>query len=421
MPPDQPSPLLSFQQTQPGHLAVSLAGAWTLKTGLTPSAPLLSAMDESVQRLTFVTVHLTDWDTGLPVFLKYVIDAARKRGISVELSGLPQGVQRLLTLAAVVPEKVTYEQVRQDSLVTGIGRFVIDLVALIREVAAFTGEIVQQLLLLLRGKPPFRPRDFFYFVQNCGIESLPIVSLIAVLVGVILAFVGAVQLQMFGAQIYVANLVGLGMVMEMGALMSGVIIAGRIGAAYAAQLGTMQVNEEIDALRTMGISPVGFLVLPRMLALMLMLPLLCVFANLMGILGGSIIGITMLDLALIEYIHQTRSAIELHHFGHGLLKSSVFGVLIAFAGCLRGMQCGRSALAVDIEQHPAPSLSESTPSSAEDAATRIQQLIDQGLRAQLRLGSLLLGTLYIDLDFYPKTEVQFHCSDPGLIAISQNS
>ncbi|MGD9950899.1 MAG: MlaE family ABC transporter permease, partial [Desulfobulbus sp.] len=189
-------------------------------------------------------------------------------------------------------------------------------------------------------------RDFFVFIQSCGVESLPIVSLIAVLVGVILSFVGAVQLQMFGAQIYVANLVGLGMVLEMGALMSGVIIAGRIGASYAAQLGTMQVNEEIDALRTMGISPVGFLVLPRMLALMVMLPLLCIYADIMGILGGSIIGVSMLDLSLVEYLEQTRKTLHLSQCGQGLLKSSIFGVLIGFAGCLRGMQCGRSALAV---------------------------------------------------------------------------
>jgi phospholipid/cholesterol/gamma-HCH transport system permease protein len=339
-------PFLSFQHSRPGHLTVSLTGAWTLGTDPAPSPPLLQAMDDSVQRISFVSVHLTDWDTGLLIYLKNVIDTARQRGIGVELNGLPPGVQKLLALAAAVPEKATYGQVQHDSLVTRIGRFTIDLLARIREIATFTGEIIQQTLLLLRGKPPFRSRDFFYFVQVCGVESLPIVSLIALLVGVILSFVGAVQLQMFGAQIYVANLVGLGMVMEMGALMSGIIIAGRIGAAYAAQLGTMQVNEEIDALRTMGISPTGFLVLPRMLALMFMMPLLCIYADLMGILGGSIIGVTMLDLSLTEYLQQTRSAIELHQFGQGLLKSSVFGVLIGFAGCLRGMQCGRSALAV---------------------------------------------------------------------------
>jgi len=303
-------------------------------------------MDDAVQYLTFTCEQLDDWDTRLLIFVKSIITAARERGITIDLAGLPQGAHRLLVLSEAVPEKTTYDQTSHESPVVRIGRLTIALSGKLGEAATFTGEIILAFGDFLAGRKPFRARDFFYFVQACGAESLPIVSLIAVLVGVILSFVGAVQLQMFGAQIYVANLVGLGMVMEMGALMSGIIIAGRIGAAYAAQLGTMQVNEEIDALRTMGISPVGFLVLPRMLSLMLMLPLLCIYADIMGILGGSVIGVTMLDLSLVEYLEQTRKSILLSQCGHGLLKASVFGVLIGYAGCLRGMQCGRSALAV---------------------------------------------------------------------------
>ena len=166
------------------------------------------------------------------------------------------------------------------------------------------------------------------------------------LVGLILAFMGAVQLRQFGAQMYVADLVGLGMTREMGAMMTGVIIAGRTGAAFAAQLGTMQVNEEIDALITMGIPPMEFLVLPRMLALMLMMPLLCVYADLVGMLAGLVVGTGLLNLSLVEYVHETRQAVDLVDCGVGLVKSAVFGVLIALAGCLRGMQCGRSAAAV---------------------------------------------------------------------------
>jgi phospholipid/cholesterol/gamma-HCH transport system permease protein len=172
------------------------------------------------------------------------------------------------------------------------------------------------------------------------------VILISLLVGLILAFIGAIQLMMFGAQIYVANLVAVAMVRVMGAVMAAVIMAGRTGAAFAAQLGTMQVNEEIDALKTLGISPMEFLVLPRMLALVIMMPLLCVYADIMGIIGGMIVGIGMLDLGLVEYLHQTRASLSLSFFWIGLFYAAVFGVLIALAGCLRGMQCGRSALAV---------------------------------------------------------------------------
>jgi phospholipid/cholesterol/gamma-HCH transport system permease protein len=170
--------------------------------------------------------------------------------------------------------------------------------------------------------------------------------LISALVGLILAFVGAVQLLMFGAQIYVANLVGIAIVRVMGPIMTGIIMAGRTGAAFAAELGTMQVNEEIDALRTLGISPMEFLVLPRMLALALMMPLLCLYADLIGILGGLLVGMGMLDLDPVVYFNQTREAVSLKHFWIGLFHSVIFGVLVALAGCLRGMQCGRSASAV---------------------------------------------------------------------------
>ena len=344
--PMERPPAFTLQRSLPGDLTVALSGAWTLHAHPPAPADLLAALDETVRCLRFTCDALETWDTRLLIFLKTILDAAGQRHIDVDRAGLPPGVQRLLALSEAVPEQATYSPPGREFLVTRIGRHALALAGQAREVAVFTGEILLALLALLAGKKPFKPRDFLYFIQVCGVGSLPIVSLIAVLVGVILSFVGAVQLQMFGAQIYVANLVGLGMVLEMGALMSGIIIAGRIGASYAAQLGTMQVNEEIDALRTMGISPVGFLVLPRILALMLMLPLLCIYADIMGILGGSVIGVTMLDLSLVEYLEQTRKTIQLSQFAQGILKASAFGVLIGFAGCLRGMQCGRSALAV---------------------------------------------------------------------------
>ena len=339
-------PAFSLQHPEPERIAVQFTGAWILNADPPEPTELLAALGGNVRHLAFHGDAIEEWDTRLLIFCKTVIHAARLHQIEVSLDGLPPGAQRLLALSEAVPETTTYTVKGPDTLVARTGRRTLDLLDRTRSVSAFTGEIMVECAALCSGRSPFRSRDFFYFLQNCGVESLPIVSLISVLVGVILSFVGAVQLQLFGAQIYVANLVGLGMVLEMGALMSGVIIAGRIGASYAAQLGTMQVNEEIDALRTMGISPVGFLVLPRMFALALMLPLLCVYADIMGILGGSLIGVTMLDLSLVEFLDQARKSIRLGQFGQGLLKSSVFGVLIGYAGCLRGMQCGRSALAV---------------------------------------------------------------------------
>ncbi len=159
---------------------------------------------------------------------------------------------------------------------------------------------------------------------------------------------GAVQLRQFGAQIYVADLVGLATVREMGAMMAAIIMAGRTGAAFAAQLGTMTVNEEIDALKTLGISPMEFLVLPRMLALIVMMPLLCLYADLVGMIGGLIVGVGMLDITFVEYFNQTVEAVGLNDIAMGVIKSAVFGVLVALSGCMRGMQSGRSASAVGV-------------------------------------------------------------------------
>jgi phospholipid/cholesterol/gamma-HCH transport system permease protein len=201
---------------------------------------------------------------------------------------------------------------------------------------------------LVRGRARFRVGDLLVVIQDCGPRALGIVSLISFLIGLILGFVGAVQLEQFGASIYVANLVAVAMTREIGCIMTAIVMAGRTGAAFAAQLGTMTTNQEIDALSTMGISPMEFLVLPRMLALILMMPLLTIYADLLGILGGAVVGLGMLGLGTTEYYEQTRSAVSLTDFFIGVSKSTVFGILVALVGCLRGMQSGRSAAAVGL-------------------------------------------------------------------------
>jgi phospholipid/cholesterol/gamma-HCH transport system permease protein len=256
-------------------------------------------------------------------------------------------VQGLLNLAYAVPERagVRREKVR-TSLLEQIGEEVYVFWQGTQEVFAFIGEATVAFGRLLSGKARFRRRDLFVAIEECGIQALPIVSLISLLVGLILAFVGSIQLSMFGAQIYIANLVGIGVLREMGAIMTGVIMAGRTGAAFAAQLGTMQTNEEIDALKTLGIPPMEFLVLPRMIALTVMMPLLCLYSDFMGILGGLIVGVTVLDLNFWAYYNQTTDAVRLNDMWVGLFMSAVFGILIAVTGCLRGLQCERSASAV---------------------------------------------------------------------------
>jgi phospholipid/cholesterol/gamma-HCH transport system permease protein len=210
----------------------------------------------------------------------------------------------------------------------------------------FLGQLSIAMVQLVRGRAHYRKRDLWVFVQDAGPRALGIVSLISFLVGLILAFVGAAQLRQFGAGIYVADLVGIAVVREMGAMMTAVIMAGRTGAAFAAQLGTMTANEEIDALRTAGISPIEFLVLPRVLSLCLMMPLLALFSDVVGIVGGACVATSMLEVSPSLYFAQTMDAITLDHFLVGLAKSVFFGAIVAFFGCLRGLQSGRDAAAV---------------------------------------------------------------------------
>ncbi len=210
----------------------------------------------------------------------------------------------------------------------------------------FCGEVVLSLGRFARGRATWSRRDFFQYLQEAGANALPIASLISILIGMIFAFVGAMQLRYFGAGIYTADLVAIAMVREMAPIMTAILMAGRTGAAYAAQIGTMQVNEEVDALTTIGIHPIDYLVTPRVASLVLMLPLLTLYGCLMGIIGGMLVGLFMLDISIVQYAQQTMQAVTLEHLFGGLFKSLVYGLLVALAGCQQGMACGGSAQAV---------------------------------------------------------------------------
>jgi len=341
---------LGFSQPTDDTLLIRLVGSWEIGNVL-PSANEVQKQVESgpqIKRITFDTQELTEWDSALLTFLIKIIDQGFRNQITTDREGLPKGVIRLLDLASAVPAKETHKEGVRESFLSHVGASAVEFVQSSSEMLAFIGEAFLSFIKLLVGKARFRRSDLGLIIQECGAQALPIVSLISFLIGLILAFVGAIQLKMFGAQIYVADLVGIAMAREMGAMMTGIIMAGRTGAAFAAQLGTMEVNEEIDALKTMGISPMEFLVLPRMLALILMMPLLCLYADLVGILGGVVVGVGMLDISFTQYFTQTQAALDLTNFGIGIFKSVIYGVLIALSGCLRGIQCGRSASAVGV-------------------------------------------------------------------------
>jgi phospholipid/cholesterol/gamma-HCH transport system permease protein len=339
---------VSFQRSGDAIL-VRLSGSWRLRGGMASDANLQQEFARSPQpaHVLFEVQNLTHWDSSILIFLTNISELCRQHGIAMDRAGLPAGVRRLLELAEAVPEKKgARKEEAATTFLERVGNSAIGAGGSIGEMLQFLGEMSITFARLFRMKVRFRAVDLFLLIQQCGAQALPIVTLISFLVGVILAFVGAVQLKQFGAQIYVADLVGIAMVHDMAAMMTGIIMAGRTGAAFAAQLGTMKVTQELDAFTTMGFSPLEFLVLPRVIALILMMPLLCLYSDFVGVMGGAIIGVGMLDLSWTTYFRETANAIDMTDVLGGVFKGAVYGVLIALAGCLRGMQCGSSSSAV---------------------------------------------------------------------------
>lgn len=333
-----------------GALRIVLRGDWLLQGPRTPdSTAFLQLVDDApgTRSIAFDARELGRWDATLLVGLAALLKHARARELEIDAQGLPDGARRLLQLAGTVGEREGARRVKaRHGRVKRIGLATLEAVEAGGELVRFLGELSLSMLRLVRGRAVFDGRDLLLFIQQTGASALPIVSLIAFLVGVIFAFVGIKQLVQFGAGIFVADLVAIAMVREMAAIMTGIILAGRSGAAFAAQLGTMKVNEEIDALRTLGISAMDYLVLPRAIALILMMPLLAAYAALLGIIGGGLVSLLMMDVSVLQYIEQTRSAVDVNSVLGGLLKAAVFGVVIAISGCQRGMACGGSAMAV---------------------------------------------------------------------------
>jgi phospholipid/cholesterol/gamma-HCH transport system permease protein len=339
---------LSFELGQDSSLVIHLIGSWRMHHGLPSLGRVLHEVNQAKpRRIGFDTSQLGAWDSGLLTFVARTTDLGRSRNIPVSLDGLPEGLVRLVELAEAVPEKKDARVKTQSApLLQRVGTATINYADGAEDFLTFLGGVVIAIGRMLKGQARFRNSDLMIEIQDSGVSALGIVAMISFLVGTILAFMGAVQLQQFGAQIYVADLVAIGIVREMGAMMTAIIMAGRTGASFAAQLGTMRVTQEIDALTTMGISPMEFLVLPRVVALILMMPLLCVFADVFGVMGGAFVGVAMLKLALSTFLREAWNALTLGNLFGGLFKAMVYGIIIAIAGCLRGFQCGRSSSAV---------------------------------------------------------------------------
>jgi phospholipid/cholesterol/gamma-HCH transport system permease protein len=326
-----------------GGLEVTLAGVWQITAPRPSWARLRGERVLAWVRLRIDGVE--KWDSALLLFLFEVQEWCRVAGAHCDTAALPEKVRGLLAQLARARETCVPKD-RSESFLSGVGQATIETWRRTRTASTFLGEAVLGLVQLIKRPAKFRWRDCFEEMQHCGAMALPIVSLISFLVGLIMAYQAAVQLRQFGADIYVADLVGLSVVREMGPMMAAIILAGRTGAAFAATLANMRANEEVDALEVLGISPVQFLVLPRLIALSVMMPLLALYSNGMGIFGGMVVSAGVLDIPPAAYWIETQSIIDLSDVNTGLIKALAFGVLIGLSGCWRGLQAERSAAGV---------------------------------------------------------------------------
>lgn len=347
MPPEEcPIPIARWTRDD-GQVVLVLSGDW--RRGGETAEIQNEVPDEAPAR--YDTGKLGEFDSTLPAFiLAHLRSVAQPPGDAEQphpsLDGLPPNLLGLMELALAVPEEIEARQTPPDfSEIKKLGITSLDVWASVLLVSEFTGQSVLALGRFVTGRARFRARDFWMIVQECGVQALPIISLINLLIGMILAFVGNVQLANFGASLYVADLVGIAMVREMGVVMTAIIMSGRTGAAFAAHLGSMKANQEIDALKTFGFDPFDFLVLPRLLALVLMMPLLTLYANAAGIFGGMLVSAAV-GIPPVLYWNETVATIDLTTASLGVFKSFFFGAVIAMSGCLQGMHAGNSSAAV---------------------------------------------------------------------------
>jgi phospholipid/cholesterol/gamma-HCH transport system permease protein len=330
------------------RMRLQLSGTWN-RGGRVPhfSDLDLAPLGVSGTKLILEAPDLGNWDSSLLVFLSKAADYCSAQGISLDTDGLPRNLRHLLHLATAVPEtKDARSKRRNDNVLEWVGRETLFGWKAMLDVLDFTGRCVVSFGALLIGKAKVRWRDFMSVIQECGPDALPIVALISFLVGLIITFLGATVLQRMGAEIYVPYIVGFGILREMGVLMVAIIMAGRTGASFAAKIGSMKVSEEIDALTTLGISPMDFLVLPRVLAMILMMPLLTLFADAIGIAAGYLISSSLFEISATQFASRITESAGVGDMVVGLVKSVIFGIVIAFSGCLRGMQCGSGSDAV---------------------------------------------------------------------------
>lgn len=328
-------------RTDGASLVLSLLGDWTIGQGAVQATEL--PLDrEHVMALRFDSRHLGRWDSALLVFLSTLRETARRRGIVFDQTGLPPAACRLLSMLPA-DRPVRREPARRLGMIGRVGAWALRAWSEVVAITTLVGEAALRSVPALRGTARTRAADMWATIHDAGIGALPMVALVNVLVGGIVAFVGSLQLRRFGAEIYVSNLIGVMEVREMAPLMTAIVMSGRTGSAYAAEIATMQGTEEIEALRAIGIPLFDYLTLPRVTALTTMMPMLCLYAGAVGILGGLAVAVYLMNISVGGFVTHLRGAVAGRDIVLGLAKSTAFGGWIALAGCRIGLKAGRSA------------------------------------------------------------------------------
>lgn len=296
--------------------------------------------------VVFAEVNSKDFSSAIVAKIYKYQKILAEHNINLDFSYLPKNLQDLLSLSLKPANTPPTVSSYHTDFLTFIGQIGVSCYNKIKQTFSFINDAFISLMYFISGKAIYRKKDFWFIFEDCSYKAVGITILVSFLVGLILAFVGALQLKTFGAGIYVASMVTLGMTRIMAAIMVGIIMAGRTGSSYAATLGTMLVNEEIDALKTLGIRITDYLVAPRMVCLVLTIPFLTLLADLLGILGGGVVGILFLDISPAAYYDYSIKALDITNVLVGLLHSVVYGIIISLCGCYEGLNAGRDADAV---------------------------------------------------------------------------
>ena len=331
---------VSFKKEKP-DLLIDLKGEFGLKNLTAFTRDIRQAVsDPSIQSLTVDFSQVCYLDSAAALAFVQIEKEAAERKITcrlVNLSAESKGIFGVIHPDALTRQPFKSEYTR-EGLVQQIGQASLTIGRDFVNFITFIGDLLIALAYTLRHPGTLRGKDVLFYVQRSGVDGLPIVAMIGALMGLIMAFMSYLQFKQFGANIYVPTLVSFAMIKELGPIMTAILVAGRSGSAFAAEIGTMLVNEEVDALQTMGFDPVRFLAVPKVLAAVIVVPILTVYADVAGILGGLIIGVTTLDLTFKTYITQSIKTIQVFDVVTSLIKAAVFAGLISAIGCQRGFQ-----------------------------------------------------------------------------------